>query len=137
MLVILDTNIIVSTLLFRGQAAPLYRAIREGRIRPLHSPSIREEYERVLHYPKFGLSPEEIDYLIHGEIDDWAIACQEPDHITNWIPEDPDDNRFIDLALSIPEALLVSGDRHLLENRHSLPCSIATLREILEVLSKA
>ncbi len=65
---VLDTNIIISALVFRGQASVLVPAWQDARFRMLVSSHLLDEYIRVLHYPKFHLTPAEVHHLIMAEI---------------------------------------------------------------------
>ena len=127
--IILDTNILISCLLFRGKASALYKHIIEGTVNPCMSPSILDEYERVLNYPKFKLTEQEIRYLLIEEIKPFYLMYREPPAITNWIIEDPSDNKFIDLCMQMPDSILISGDNHIISKRKTLPCRILTLEE--------
>lgn len=134
MYTVLDTNILVSALLFRGRAAGVYQALIEGTIIPCMSPSIFAEYQRVLAYKKFGLSDAELMYLLREEILPFFVQCEEPINEHCWIPADPEDNKFVDLARVLPASVLVSGDSHILSVREQLPCTVYTLEELLEAL---
>lgn len=134
MYTVLDTNILVSALLFRGRATGVYRGIVEARIVPCMSPSIFAEYRRVLAYRKFGLSDSQIAYLLKEEILPFFVMLEEPPAEAIWIPEDCADNKFVDMAAAIPDSVLVSGDSHILAHRAELPCRVQTLDEFLETL---
>lgn len=135
MLTVLDTNIVVSALLFRGSSAAVYHAIREGRLVPLVSPPMFKEYARVLAYPKFGLTDSEVIYLLEQEIGRYFKPLQEPLADRSWISEDPSADCFINTALACPGSILVSGDRHILAARDALPVPVFTLAELLERLT--
>ena len=132
---VLDTDIVVSALLFRGSAAPIYGAILMGTIRPIMCPSILGEYRRVLSYEKFGLSHGDVEYLLAQEVSPFFIPYPEPHGAENWIPEDPSDNKFIDLAVCIPGCILVSGASHILDHRSKLPCQVHTLAEFVRFIN--
>lgn len=132
MLAVLNTNVLVSALLFRGAASGIHRLILEGRIHPLISPAILDEYTRVLAYSKFRLKTSDIQYLIEEEISPWFEFRMIPETDGHWIPEDPSDDKFIQLALSEPPAILLSGDHHILESRKNLPCKVLTIQECLD-----
>jgi uncharacterized protein len=134
MLTVLDSNIVVSALLFRKSAEPLYRAIIEGMVVPFRSPSIMDEYRRVLSYVKFGLSADDVRYLLEEEIKPFYAERPEPPRSGPWIAEDPSDDKFVDLAISIPGAVLVSGDRHILDQAAALPCKVVSLAEAISSL---
>ena len=66
--VVVDTNVIISALLFGGTPGQLINFWKMGRIMPLASNEIIDEYLRVLAYPKFKLSEDEINYILFQEI---------------------------------------------------------------------
>lgn len=65
---VLDTNVVISALLFTGPSAPLVAAWQSSRLRPVISAPIPDEYIRVLAYPKFELTSAEIRCLIEEEL---------------------------------------------------------------------
>ena len=70
---VLDTNILVSALLFHSGALSWLRgAWRSGRIRPLAGQQTTTELIRVLAYPKFALSDREQQELL----DDYLPFCE-------------------------------------------------------------
>jgi hypothetical protein len=63
--VVLDTNIVVSALLFAaGPAAQVRRAWQDGRLQPLASRDTVAEVVRVLAYPQFKLTADEQQELL-------------------------------------------------------------------------
>jgi predicted nucleic acid-binding protein len=63
--VMLDTNVLVSALLFEnGRLAWIRHSWQNGRITPVMSEPTTAELLRVLTYPKFRLSSEQIEALI-------------------------------------------------------------------------
>lgn len=123
--VVFDTNTVVSALVFEGRLQWLRQAWRNERLIPLVSRATITELIRVLAYPKFRLSHEEIelllaDYLPYAEVVDIADARET-------IPcPDPDDQMFLDLAIAGGADGLVSGDRHLLDLVSVVPFEILT-----------
>ena len=112
--VVLDTNIVVSALLFgRGAMGWLADAWQTGRATPLASVQTTTELVRVLGYPKFRLSQAERDELL-GEYLPWCEAA-EADPLAD-VPDcrDPDDRIFLELAVSVSADALVTGDGDLL-----------------------
>ncbi|MDX9959609.1 MAG: putative toxin-antitoxin system toxin component, PIN family [Spirochaetia bacterium] len=135
MKVVLDTNVIVSSLLFRGPASAIHAFVLDGTILPLVSRPIIEEYQRVLGYRKFRLQAEDVEYLMQSEILPWSRMLDAPTG-SAWIPEDPSDDHFVNLALVEENTLLISGDRHILDHRATLPCKVLTVAECLDILHK-
>jgi putative PIN family toxin of toxin-antitoxin system len=53
---VLDTNVVISALLFSGPPSQLVSAWQSSRLRPAMSAQILNEYVRVLAYPEFELT---------------------------------------------------------------------------------
>ena len=109
---VLDTNVLVSALLFRSEASALLDAWRGGRFRLAVSEPILDEYARVLDYPKFRLSK-------HGAatiMAEFALPYCDRFRAAGGprLCSDPDDDKFIHCALAARTAALVTGDRALL-----------------------
>ena len=130
-LVVLDTNIIVSALLFGGRASRVHQAWVEGTFDFLFSDSTIMECRRVLAYPKFGLTADDVTYLLDEELLPFARIVPFEGSPEKWIPEDPEDDKFIALALVGEADFLVSGDAHIFARRYSLPCHVFSLTEFL------
>ena len=111
--VVVDTNVVVSALLFGGAPGKLIGLWQSGAVKPVASKEIVDEYIRVLTYPKFKLSEEEINYLLYQEILPFfeIIDVQQGPQI---IEKDPQDDKFISCALKARAGYLISGDKHLL-----------------------
>ena len=115
MRVVLDTNVLVSALLFHAGALSWLRgAWRSGRIRPLAGQETTTELIRVLAYPKFALCDGERQELL----DDYLPFCE-----TVAVPDpppavparrDPFDRPFLELALAGGADALVTGDADIL-----------------------
>lgn len=113
--VVLDTNFVLSALLFGGGwAARLRGAWQSGRFVPLASTATARELVRVLAYPKFRLSAEEQEQLL-ADVVPWLQVVQVPDPPPPAPAcRDPFDLPFIHLAIAGRAQALVSGDRDLL-----------------------
>ncbi len=133
---VLDTNVLISALLFRGETAEVHRAVLDGRIQPLLTEPILKEYLRVLAYPKLGLTDSEIRYLLDEEIRPWFRTINENVPNELWIPDDPDDDHFVNAARVYSGTYLINGDSHILEARERLPVPVLTARELLDRLKQ-
>jgi len=111
--VVLDTNVLVSALLFGGEPGQLVSLWEKGRAVPLVSKEVLLEYIRVLGYPKFSLSAEDIMALIEEQFLPFAEMVAAP-KTPPIIMEDPGDDKFLALAEAGPASFLISGDIHLL-----------------------
>jgi hypothetical protein len=111
--VVIDTNVLVSALLFGGVPGKLIPLWKERVIQPKASKEIIEEYIRVLAYPKFQLSGQEISFLLHYEIlPNFEIFRIKKGPIL--VSKDPSDDKFIRCAQAAGGRIIISGDQHLL-----------------------
>jgi len=95
--IVIDTNVVISALLFGGTPGKLVELWQKGHIEPIISEEIMTEYLRVLTYPKFKLSEEEINYIIHQEILPFFNVVKSETG-PSIIHKDPDDDIFIRCA---------------------------------------
>ena len=110
---VLDTNVLVSALLFTGPPSQLVPAWQSGRLRPVLSAEILEEYLRVLAYRKFKLTDDEIHGLIEEDLLPFVDTVRTTP-VTVPSLRDPDDLKFIACAKAAKVRWLVSGDDDLL-----------------------
>lgn len=138
--VVLDTNVVVSALLFvRGATARIRHAWQAGLLLPLASTATVQELMRVLAYPKFKLSAEDqhellADYLPYAEV----VTVPEP---PPRVPacRDPHDLPFLHLAVAGKAEMLISGDADLLAlavagTRPKLRFRILSVQSLLDSL---
>ena len=129
--IVIDTNVVVSALLFGGVPGKLVSFWKTGRIRVLASKEMIEEYLRVLAYPKFELSEEEINYLLYQEILPYfEIVRTKPGPMI--VEEDPSDDMFIRCAEAGKANKILSGDQHLLNLKSYGKIKILTPSQFLE-----
>jgi putative PIN family toxin of toxin-antitoxin system len=107
-LVVADTNILVSALLTDGPPARIVDLIAEGKIRPCFDDRILAEYWDVLSRPKFGFPSARINRLIHDIVrTGFGIdAVSSPSEIS--MP-DESDRSFYDIAKAA-DAILITGN---------------------------
>ena len=129
--VVLDTNIVISALVFtRGPAVRVRQAWQGGEVRPLASRATVAELVRVLAYPSFRLSAEDQaellgDYLPAATV----VSVGEPPPA---VPpcRDPHDLAFLHLAAAGRAHALVTGDADLLALAGLTPWRILTLADL-------
>jgi len=111
--VVIDTNVIVSALLFGGKPGELITLWQNNTIEPIVSRDVVDEYIRVLAYPKFELAEKEIQFLVYSQLLPYfeIVETSQGEII---IPNDPSDDKFIQCALAGNAKVIVSGDIHLL-----------------------
>lgn len=130
MRVVLDTNTLISALLFSGTTSRLVPLWQSGEITPLLSKAILQEYLQALTYPKFRLSDQEIRELIEEEVLPFVKTIEVRKRLTV-VRRDPDDNKFLECAVTGGAKYLVTGDRDLLELDSYRGISIVTAGEFL------
>ncbi len=116
MRVVLDTNVVVSAILFtKGHLIWFREGWSKGRFQPLIDTLCAEELLRVLAYPKFRLTPDDIQsllgtYLPFTETVDTASAKSFK------LPRcrDPHDQKFLALAQTGKADVLITSDSALL-----------------------
>jgi putative PIN family toxin of toxin-antitoxin system len=132
---VLDTNVLISALLFEGLPSRLVPAWRSSSFRPALSPSILAEYLRVLAYPKFHLTPDDIQGLLEEEILPFFETVRVRSSPTK-VGRDPDDAKFVACALEASVPWIVSGDSDLLDLGRVESVRIVTPREFLSQLKR-
>lgn len=122
--VILDTNVLLAGLLWRGPPHVLLELARRGTLRLISSSALLTELVEVIQRPKFdailarsGTSrdhlPQELQQL---------VEVIEPHPLREPVCRDPDDDQILALAIAGQVDLIVSGDDDLL--------SLASFEEI-------
>ena len=111
--VVLDTNVLVSGILFTGPPHQILLAWSEGRFELVLSADIHDEYRRVARelqrqYPAVDISAALDVVLLNA-------TAFEPAPLEVPVSVDPDDDKFIACALASGATTIVSGDRHLLK----------------------
>ena len=137
--VVIDTNLVLSALLFaNGRLAPLRLAWQTGQCLPLVSAATATELVRVLAYPKFKLSADEREQLLA----DYLPHCRSvrvPPRLPPRLPKlplcrDTADQMFLELAAVGRADCLVTGDRDLLVLAPQFSRPIVTATAFLERL---
>jgi putative PIN family toxin of toxin-antitoxin system len=110
--VVLDTNVVVSALLFTGISSKLVPLWQGDVITVLVSRGILEEYLRVLSYPKFKLSEGDIKGLIQEELLPY-VEVVKPGRRLRVVDRDPSDDKFVECAVAGKAGVIISGDKDL------------------------
>ena len=133
--VVIDTNLVLSALVFGGSVAKLRLSWQDDRFTPLASKATVTELIRVLAYPKFKLTKSEQEDLLA----DYLPFCETVlmPEVLPAIPDcrDPFDVPFLVLALVGKADYLVTGDRDLLEITARFICPILTADQFFTVNS--
>jgi len=117
MIVVLDTNVVISALLSpHGAPAEIIRRWQSGDFDVAISPPLLVELRRALGYGRVSR------YLrqTQGEVTAFVRRLElvatvvEPRTTLDAVDDDPDDNRVLECALAAGATVVVTGDAHLL-----------------------
>ena len=111
--VILDTNVLVSALLFPGELGRIAEGWKSGAFVPVFSRETFDEFRRVLSYPKFSLAVQEIAALIEDEVLPFCEVVEIGEEILS-VCRDPADDPFLSCAVAASADYIISGDKDLL-----------------------
>lgn len=131
--VVLDTNVLISAVLFGGKPRQVLEKAIRGEVRLCISDPILDELKGVLQRPKFGYSPEMIQVILTelSGISDFVEAAR----TMNVVLEDPEDNRILECAVEAEAKYIVTGDSHLLKLGKFRNIEILEPNALLEKLS--
>lgn len=136
--VVLDTNLVLSALVFTGR---LTAVLREGwknqRFTAIASKETTSELIRVLGYPKFGLNAHEQEDLLSDCLPFCSTVKVPHPPPSTPICRDPFDMPFLELAIAGGADYLVTGDRDLLSLCREFSCPIVKADGFLEQLELA
>lgn len=117
---VLDTNVSLDLFVFRDpRGSSLLKMLRDGECEVLMRIDCRDEYLRVLAYPQLKLSPlrrvnaiEAFDALYR-----FVGAAELSETVDAELPQcaDPDDQKFLELALQSHAGVVLSRDKAVLE----------------------
>ena len=111
--VVLDTNVLISALLFSGRASEILDLLENRSIVLVISKEILGEYVTALAYPKFSLSEKEIKSIMNDFVLPGAETVSASE-LSEGVCRDPKDDKFLACAKAAKADVIVSGDKHLL-----------------------
>lgn len=131
---VIDTNVLLSALLSKREDAATVQVIRalfRGEFTPLYHRDILEEYEEVLHRPKFHLTEDVIQTVLSAVKQHGIEIFPQP---TGEILIDMDDLIFYEVAMEKRDdgAYLVTGN----QKHYPVRDFIVTPSEMMEILRK-
>lgn len=136
MRVVLDTNVVVSALLWGGLPYRLLEMATMGAIQLYVSPVLLDELREVLARPHLaarfvghrGSAAEAL--VLYAEL----ATCVRPTSVPAVVPDDPDDDHVIACARSAGATLIVTGDSDLLRLVQHDHVRIVTAAHALQIL---
>jgi putative PIN family toxin of toxin-antitoxin system len=108
-IVVLDTNVFLVSLAPHSEYAPIFDALIEGHFILVVSTGILEEYEEIIGQ-RYDIQT--VNDIFELFLNLPNIIRQEVYYNWNFIINDPDDNKFVDIAIACSAHFLVSNDRH-------------------------
>ena len=125
----MDTDVIISGLVFGGLPRQVLDLAAAGMCSFYFSASIQAEVQRILE-ERFGWSTEEIQA---GTRTVWSFGTPvDPQVSLTVVADDPDDDRILECAVAANADAIVSGDRHLLRLGSFQSILIQSSRQFLD-----
>jgi uncharacterized protein len=133
--VVIDTNIWISGLLWKGLPWKLLCLAEEGEVELCLTPAMLEELISVLAYEKFEPRLRQLD-LTQADLLTYVMSIASVFDVHREGPviveADPDDDVFLHCATTSEASYVVSGDHHLLDLKVYADIPILTIREFFE-----
>jgi len=132
-MIVLDTNVIVSGILKPfSKGASILRLVSDGTIRLAYDLRLLSEYRDVLSRPQFNFPKENVDAFLAQIEEEGFLVSVRPLEIR--LP-DPDDEPFLEVALSGKvEAIVTGNKRHFPARGKQGEVKILSSDEFLESL---
>ena len=140
MRIVLDTNVVMSALLWRGTPYRLLEAIRQrSDVQLYSSPTLLEELANVLTRPSATKRLALIGKTVREVLVDYveAIDQVDPVNVPRVVPSDADDDHVIAAAIAARADLIVSGDSNLLSMGSHQRIEVITAALAVERISTA
>ena len=130
MIVVLDTNVIVSGILRPySKAASILRLVATGAITLAYDLRIFSEYRDVLNRPKFTFAKEDIDAFLDQVDKEGVLVSVMP--LKFRLP-DPEDESFLEVALAGKATAIVTGNKRHFPKKECEGTRILSPAEFLE-----
>lgn len=138
MRVVLDTNVLISALLWKGRLISLYNFINERKIILCFSKATLSQLIKVIHYPHIitKAKKEEINFEENIKTLISSSIIVQTKEIPDVIKEDPFDNNFLACAVSCRASFIIFGDKHLLKLKEFQGIPIVSPRDFLKIIKK-
>ena len=132
MRIVVDTNVLVSAILFGGRPAELIRFVLMHTVSAVATQEIIEEYQSTVDYLLEKYGGREVRIPLE-------IICSAMEIIPAQsrvkVCRDPDDDKFLSCAMDGQCCYIVSGDKDLLTLKRYRDVKIVTVSEFFELLN--
>ena len=131
--IVLDTNILISALGWKGNPRVIFDRVIAGEFELILSYKQLNELLRVLNYPKFKFTDEQKDRFLSILLEVATLVKTESE--VNVIKEDPSDNVILEPANEMKVDYIISGNDHLLKLKEFKGAKIITAKEFLDIVN--
>lgn len=123
---VLDTNVVVSGMLWGGFSRRLFELALEDTITLFSSPVLIDELDQTLQYAKFAKRMEALQTTVSLLVAYYSasVTLVEPSQVPRVVVHDADDDHVLACAVHAKAHIIASGDQHL----HSLGDSYQGIR---------
>ena len=134
--VVLDTNVWISAMIWGGEPAEIILAVEKGQIRVVVSEEIVEEISRTLDYHRLREVYESVNVNRQQLVETVLLIGKlvQVGSKVEVVEADPSDNKILDCALTSKADFIVSGDKHLLRLKKFRNTQILTVAEFAKLL---
>ena len=117
---VIDTNVLIAGMLWRGPPHTLLEQVRAGAISLVSSPALLAELADVIGRAKFDVVLKRTNTLREPALAALRDLAQvvEPPPLPQPVCRDPDDDQVLALVIAAKAEIIVSGDNDLLSMKH-------------------
>jgi len=134
---VLDTNVVVSALVWGGVPYQLLQIAAAGTVDLYTSPVLLDELRGVLARPHLAQRLVRQRANVDQAVEFYARLCHsvEPQHTPRVVPHDSDDDHVVAAAVEAQAHLIVSGDKHLLQLKESINIPVLKAGDALRLIT--
>lgn len=138
MRVVVDTNVVISAVLWKGPPDQVLSLARSGRISIYASRALLDELNEVIRRPKFAVQVSRTGRTVDALLSDYRRLTLRArnSQLTKRISRDADDDAVLACALAAKAELIVSGDDDLLSLKMFRGIEIVPPRDLLRRLTR-